>query len=122
VDTNVLDNLGHILDEYRGNLSASGQPGVGDAFFKWVWHNQGNVECCEQVEIHPRGKDGDYEEFPDDPELTKFDRSDRKFVAVALSRDANSTILNAVDPDWWVFRKQLKKHGVTVRFLCPNKF
>ncbi len=38
--TIVLDNLGLILDEYRNNLSARGQPGVGDAFFKWVWQNQ----------------------------------------------------------------------------------
>ncbi len=118
----VLDNLGHILEEYRKNLSASGQPGVGDVFFKWVWQNQANVERCEKVEVHPRGNDGDYEEFPADPELAKFDLADRKFVAVALARGASSTILNAVDPDWWDYRRRLEKHGVTVKFLCPGQF
>jgi hypothetical protein len=32
----VLDDAMHILKEYMDNLSLSGQPGLGDAFFKWV--------------------------------------------------------------------------------------
>jgi hypothetical protein len=118
----VLDSLGRILQEYRNNLSASGQPGVGDAFFKWVWQNQANTTHCETVEIHPRRNGEDYEEFPDDPELARFDRSDRKFVAVALASRLNPPIYNAVDSDWWDFRDALAAHGVTVRFLCPNQF
>jgi hypothetical protein len=116
----VLDNLGRILDEYRNHLSAKGQPGVGDAFFKWAWQNQGNAAHCEMVDIRPRGNGEDYEEFPDDPELARFDRSDRKFVAVALASHLDPSVLNATDPDWWDYRECLEKHGVRVVFLCPN--
>ncbi len=116
----VLDNLGRILEEYRNNLSARGQPGVGDAFFKWVWQNQGNTAHCEMVEICPRGSGEDYEEFPDDPELARFDHSDRKFVAVAIASRLDPNVLNATDTDWWHYRKCLKKHGVPVVFLCSD--
>ena len=116
----VLDNLGRILEEYRKNLSARGQPGVGDAFFKWVWQNQANAAHCEMVEVHPRGNGEDYEEFPDDPELARFDRSDRKFVAVALASQLNPSVLNATDTDWWHHRKCLEKHGVRIVFLCSE--
>ena len=49
--TVLLDSLGLMLEEYRRNLSPSGQPGPGDAFFKWLWDNQGNPEHCRQVLI-----------------------------------------------------------------------
>ena len=45
----VLDDQMQILEEYRGYLSPSGQPGVGDAFMQWVWENQAVIERCEQV-------------------------------------------------------------------------
>jgi hypothetical protein len=116
----VLDNLGRILDEYRNHLSAKGQPGVGDAFFKWVWQNQGNTTYCEMAEIHPRDGGEDYEEFPDDPELARFDRSDRKFVAAVLASELAPKVLNATDTDWWHYRECLEKHGVRVVFLCSD--
>jgi hypothetical protein len=119
----VLDNRRRILNEYMRNLSPSGKPGLGDAFFKWVLQNCAKTERCEQVEIHPRGGDGeDYEEFPNDPALDKFDPSDRKFVAVALGSKNNPEVLNAVDPDWWEHQDALKRHGVRIRFLCPKQF
>ena len=114
----VLDNLGHILEEYRRHLSATGQPGVGDAFFKWVWDIQGNPAHCEMVEIRLRDDGQDYEEFPDDPGLARFDRSDRKFVAVAIASKLDPNVLNATDTDWWHYRECLKRHGVRVVFLC----
>jgi hypothetical protein len=72
------------------------------------------------VEICLRGNGEDYEEFPDDPELARFDRSDRKFVAVTLASRLDPDVLNATDTDWWHYRECLKKYGVRVVFLCPN--
>ena len=119
----LLDDKRRILDEYMRNLSLSGQPGFGDAFFKWVWQNQANTKTCETVVIHPRDDSGeDYEEFPDDPALSKFDRSDRKFVAVAVASNCNPTVLNAVDRDWWDFRELLEAHGLRITFLCSGQF
>lgn len=118
----VVFDLGYrIIDEYRRRLSPSGQPGVGDAFFKWVWQNQANPECCEVVEIHTRpGSVEDYEEFPDDSEFTGFDPSDRKFVAVSRASPSQPPILNAVDSDWLPYHEAFARHGVQVTFLCPG--
>ena len=119
----VLDDQYRILTEYTNNLSPSGQPGVGDAFFKWVLRNQANIERCERVTIHPRGNSGeDYVEFPSTPSLCKFDPSDRKFVAVAIGSTNDPEVLNAVDPDWWEHRVELKRCGVRVKFLCQGQF
>jgi len=52
--------------------------------------------------------------------LARFDRSDRKFVAVALASQLNPNVLNATDTDWWHYRECLAKHGVRVVFLCSD--
>ena len=115
----VLDNDWHILREYMAKLRSSGQPGVGDAFLKWVLTYQANPRHCEQVAITV-SDDGGFLEFPNDEPLADFDRSDRKFVAVALSHPERPAILNAVDRDWWDYRQALEKHGIIVEHLCPD--
>lgn len=114
----LLDEIGLIIREYRGRLLPSGQPGPGDAFFKWLWDNQGNVTHCRQIVVTPTADGRDFEEFPDDPDLASFDRDDRKFVAVAIASGVCPPILNASDTDWWHHRKALLRNGVTVQFLC----
>lgn len=121
--TLVIDDSWHILREYLRRLSPTGQPGVGDAFLKWVLTNQANPQRCEQVSIHPRDAarpDDEYDEYPDDANLDGFDPSDRKFVAVAMAHVEHPVILNAVDTDWWFYRVALARHGVLVDFLCPD--
>lgn len=117
----LLDEQGLILEEYRRHLSPSGQPGAGDAFFKWLWSNQGNPEHCRQMPLTPvkSGWRG-FEELPDDPALATFDRSDQKFVAVSIASGEKALILNAADSDWWHHRETLGRHGVEVQFLCPD--
>ncbi|HWX43162.1 MAG TPA: hypothetical protein VN345_18595 [Blastocatellia bacterium] len=119
--TVLLDDHDLILTEYRLNLSHSGQPGVGDAFFKWLWDNQANIEHCQKVSVTPTESNGKgFVEFPDDPELEGFDRSDRVFVATVLSDGRNAPVVNASDTDWWNYREALERNGVAVRFLCPE--
>jgi hypothetical protein len=116
-----IDSGNRILGEYFRYASHSGQPGMGDAFAKWLLDNQGHPDRCERVDITPKACDEeDFEEFPDDPELTAFDRSDRKFVAVAFTSNLEPHVLNATDSDWWTFRTPLKRHGVKIQFLCPD--
>ena len=117
----LIDDAGRILDEYRRNLSPRGQPGVGDAFFKWIWDNQANADLCCAVHITPlHGDDSDFEEFPADADLKKFDPDDRKFVAVALASRLAAEVLNASDTDWWQNKAALERCGLSVRFLCPE--
>lgn len=117
----ALDASGLILGEYMDNLSMSGQPGAGDYFMKWVYSIQADESRCEQVNITPMPSDpSNFSEFPRDPALARFDRKDRKFVAVALSSRNKPTILNAVDSDWAQFNATLASHGVKIKFLCPQ--
>ena len=115
----LLDEGNLILEEYRGRLSFSGQPGSGDAFFKWLHDNQANSLYCRKIPLHQH-PDRDFEEFPDDHALSSFDRSDRKFVAVALASGTKPKVLNASDTDWWIYHAQLLQNGVEVDFLCPE--
>jgi hypothetical protein len=115
----ILDSKWRILKQYMDNARSAGQPVFGDAFLRWLLTNQANPKHCEVVEITPTGQDN-FAEFPQDPDLAKFDPSDRKFVAVALAHPANPPILNAVDSDWRDFYPQLSRFGVKVEFLCPE--
>ena len=115
----LLDDKNLILTEYRNLLSFSGQPGLGDAFFKWLFDNQANPEHCRRIAVNLQADRG-FEEFPDDPSLSGFDQDDRKFVAVAVASGTGPTILNASDTDWWDYRHELRRYGVEVDFLCPE--
>lgn len=116
----ALDESGLILQEYRNNLSLRGQPGVGDAFFKWLWDNQANRQICAKVPITYTGGDQEFAEFPADPRLHSFDRSDRKFVAVARVHPDHPPIINAVDTDWHIHQQALAGYHVVIEEICPD--
>lgn len=116
----VLDDGWCILREYKANLAEAGQPGVGDAWLKWLLTNLANPERCQQVAITPVDAPQMFAEFPADPALASFDHSDRKFVAVNRAHPAHPAVLNATDSDWQIHRSALARHDVTVEFLCPD--
>lgn len=113
----VVDHSWQIINEYKNKVSQLGQPGVGDAFLRWVLTNLTNPDRCEQVSI-TKLSENEFAEFPDDPSLEKFDLSDRKFVAVSLSHPDHPPITNAVDSDWYEFQLELEANGVQIDFLC----
>lgn len=114
----VIDAGNEIFDEYRRQLSLKGQPGVGDHFMKWVHDNQWNLPHADRVAITRNGSS--YDEFPSHPDLTHFDNSDRKFIAVANAHPAKPPILQATDSKWWGWSDALALAGITVCFLCPD--
>lgn len=118
----VLDDGWRIVREYMNKLSQSGQPGVGDAFLKWVLTNMKKPKICEMVPLTPKSSNPDsYEEFPSHSGLKYFDPSDRKFVAVAAAHPEHPPIMQAADSKWWGWKKPLKESGVDVEFLCPDE-
>ena len=119
----VLDAEGLIFDQYRKQLSLSGQPGAGDVFMLWVHTNQYNPQRCERVNVTRVDDQGwrRFQEFPDDPDLSGFHSKDQVFVAVSRASSAQPPILNAVDSDWWDYDRVLARNGVTVRFVCEDK-
>jgi hypothetical protein len=112
----VLDSGDEIYDEYRRHLKMQGQPGVGDLFFKWVHDNRWKFPKEDRVGITKKGDT--YEEFPKNSELSTFDPSDRKFIAVANAHPKKPPILQATDSKWWGYKATLASIGIRVRFLC----
>lgn len=114
----VIDAGDDIFDEYRQQLSMKGQPGVGDRFMKWVHDNRWSLPDSDRVNITNNGDS--YDEFPVHDELVDFDKSDRKFVAVANAHSSKPPILQATDSKWWGWKDALADVGITVHFLYPE--
>jgi len=114
----VMDAGDEIFDEYRQQLSMRGQPGVGDRFMKWVHDHRWSFSNSDRVVITKNGDS--YDEFPDHDGLKEFDKSDRKFVAVANAHSEKPPILQATDSKWWGWKEALEEVGITVHFLCPE--
>ncbi len=109
----VLDDAREMLGKYAAHCNHSGQPGVGDLFFVWA---RDAAATLPSVSLPKTGND--YDDFPDDPGLAKFDDDDRIWVAGALT--AGSHLVNAVDSDYSHFAAPLQNAGLTVRELCPD--
>ena len=117
----ALDRERRIIDEYQA-LEQTGRFNIGYQFYKWVEMNWTNPERCDLVEITPVDSlEINFEEFPDDPALEKFDSDDRKFIAVACAHPQKPPILQAVDEKWRDFLDALHQNGVTVEYLCEDE-
>lgn len=111
-----LDSLGRILLEYGQNIRHGTPQDVGDQFFVWASTFQATRTHCRLIEI-TEDADWGFAEFPHDEALLGFDRSDRKFVAVAVASGDQPTIFNATDSDWGQFSFPLARY-VQVQELC----
>ena len=113
-ETVAIDDRNLILYEYMKHLNLSGRPDVGDVFFKHVFdHRNGNR--VRRIRVTPTGDDRrGFEELPQNT----FDRSDRKFLAVAVA--AGAVVLNATDSDWGEQQALMDELGVEVDELCPQ--
>ena len=108
----VLDAEGKIEAEYRRYLRPSGQPGVGDRFYRTVLQDWTRYE---RVNL-PRRGDGEYADLPQAVIDTGFDPSDRKFAA--LAKREGIPVVNAVDSDWLDAKEVLAANGICVKLLC----
>lgn len=115
----VVDEMGFILQEYSKHLKHAGQPGMGDAFFKYIFYNQYTCKKIYRVAITPilPIEDKNFAELPPNNTL---DPSDRKFLATAVA--AQAIIVYASDRGW----KRAKKSGlietlqIELKHLCPD--
>jgi hypothetical protein len=116
-----LDDGRRILDEYLGNLSVKGQRGAGDVFLKWLLTHEWNSEKVTRVVITSTPHDDeDFHELPSPLDGTFYDRSDRKFLAVAAAHPDHPPILQSFDSKWVGWTTALESLGVTIHFLCPE--
>ena len=116
-----IDDNRRIINEYMRNLSARGQPGPGDAFLKWLLtHEWGGIRVTH-VRITEKDNDPeDFHELPAPRDGTSYDRSDRKFLAVAAAHPEHPPVLQSFDSKWWGWRAALAEVGVRIYFLCPE--
>lgn len=113
----VIDDIGLVIEKYREYMHGSGQPGSGDAFFRYLVENQYNPQRVRQVSLELHRFRG-FEKFPNDIDLRRFDPADRIFVA--LGNVTGGTITNCVDSDYSEYAGALQSAGINVRELCPN--
>ena len=113
--TVAIDDKDAILKEYINKFSRSGGRNVGDQFFIHVINHQYDEARVQRIAVTPT--DDERRGFEELPENT-FDRSDRKFLAVAVSAEA--VVLNATDSDWGEQKELMDELGVKVEQLCPQ--
>lgn len=117
----AIDRDGLIFEEYINRLSLGegfDNKGVGNMFLVHVFNNQYKNDYVRMFDVMPSIDDPDdlkgFEELPEN----QLDRSDRKFLAVAVV--AEGVILNALDGDWNEQQALTDRLGVEVRQLCPQ--
>jgi hypothetical protein len=115
----ALDDGFLILSEYQNKTKSKVGKGSGDAFVKWALQNNANPHRVERVALLEHAGRG-FASFPNDAALANFDPSGRKFVAVAAAHPQKPPILQATDSKWLNWEKPLRRHGITVEFLCRN--
>ncbi|MEM8641005.1 MAG: hypothetical protein AAGG51_19660 [Cyanobacteria bacterium P01_G01_bin.54] len=115
----ALDDLGLILLEYKPYMSFSGQPGVGDMFFKYLHDYQYASPKIHRVTITPLDTPPDDQErgFAELPP-NQLDLSDRKLLATAVQ--AQATVVNATESDWLEQQTLLEQLAIALKQLCPE--
>ncbi len=114
--TILIDSNGLVLSYYRRKASMSGQPGSADAFLKELHLRSYSGDVVRQIDIDPPPEFG----LPTGFINSGFDADDRIYVALAKSIQ-DGTVVNAVDSDYSIFQEDLKKLGVPIRELCPER-
>lgn len=111
----IIDDAGEVMEEYLGAIATDRPHGIGARFVIELIHNQGFASRVQRVELC-KDKNDEFVAFPKTSELERFDRSDRKFAA--LAKRTGVPVTNAVDSDWLDYRAPLAANGIHVVFLC----
>lgn len=119
----VIDVGAHgsdVLAEYRANLSDGGYM---DVFMRWLLNHLADERYVLNIPLTRRDTN-DYEEFPNDPALNKFDPKDRKWIALAVAHyqyeDETAPVAQSADMKWREFVEAFSRHHVEIEFLCDE--
>ena len=89
--------------------------GLGNAVYKHLCILQGYRDRVRRIPItNPADDKRGFDELPENT----LDRSDRKFLALAVK--AKAVLLNATDCDWDEREALIETRGVKVDQLCPQ--
>ncbi len=116
----VIDDSYELIGEYIQNISSKGTSNYANRFLKWLLVNQGNPHRVKQVSINVN-----INRFNEVANRTladiSFDRSDQKFVVVALANQCIAPIAQAADSKWIGWEEVLQELGLQVMFLCKQE-
>ena len=114
----VIDDQWHVLGEYARNLKRGG---LDEQFLRWVLQNRQNPKRCCLIYL-ASDPAWSFKHFPKDKRLAKFDRADRKWIALSCASShqlgAHPPIVQATDLKWKRFEKVLDTYGVRILFIC----
>ena len=119
----VIDDDRAAYTEYRNNMYPDPNPssGLASNFLMHVIQNYGNDERVLRLPL-AREENGEYLDWPRDPNLAGFDPADRKWVALARvfrqETGQAAPITYALERDWDNYRDALTRHGVALDPLC----
>lgn len=109
-----------VLQELNRNLSP--QDYAYDLFWKNIFYGEGRIEFVslqydEEGALYPEGMT--IHQVEDDGTERPFEPNDRKWIALHAFHEEHPPIYNALDGDWHKARRDLEKHGIVVKQLCP---
>ena len=110
----VLDFDYEIIKEYRNRIP--NDTSIGKIFWHWFNCYIGKIPFENMVKLE-KDDDGNYVMFPLEKRTEEFDRSDRKFVALARTHNEHPPIIEAADGKWLGFKDVFGEYGVHIEFL-----
>lgn len=122
----VMDDQNAALKEYRQQMYPDPNPSAGLAsqFLMYLLTYQYNVTRVYRAKVMQNAGTGAYLLYPLVASVQKFDPSDKKWVAIALTYQQETQkpapIVNATDSDWLHFASAFEQLGIQIEFLCPN--
>lgn len=123
-DGNVicLDEDDAILDEYAANIKEIRPYSLVAKLLIDLRQQRYSASNIHRAPL-PKNHAGEYKDCPQSLIDANFDRSDRKFVA--LAKVTQATVCNAVDTDWFDHADLLCREGIQVNNLCgtdPDRY
>ncbi|MBL0264919.1 MAG: hypothetical protein IPQ05_13895 [Leptospiraceae bacterium] len=127
-----MDNNDLIIKEYTNKIDPNDKKvssvnySLRKCFIINLRQKQWNSSFIKRVSITPTNLEKtEFKEFPDDPDLAKFEPDDKKFIAVACqfqkeNLGIKSPVVEAADTDFLHYKDVLKKHVVEIEFICPD--
>lgn len=110
----VLDFDYEIIKEYRNRIPDNTP--IGKIFWRWFNSYIGKIPFENMAKLE-KDADGNYIMFPLEKRTEEFDKSDRKFVALARTHNEHPPIIEAADGKWLGFKDVFSEYGVHIEFL-----
>lgn len=110
----VIDDGTEFLEKYKAHCSFSGQPGIGDAFFRAVFERGYDPTWVDRVTI---AEGGNYL-LPDGFLNSGFHNDDFLWVSAAYNGPVGTHIANGCDSDYGEFAGAITAIGVEVVEVC----